>query len=92
MRSVSRNIREKGIPTSLAALDPGNGLLKPYIRAVAPVLLDLVPMAVVVIEVVVPEVVGGGCDSPGRMIHGFLEAAVLWPVGVVVAQVPYASS
>ena len=90
VRRIRRNVGEKRLIAPVAALHPSHRLLEPDIGAVAPVLLDLIPMAVMVVKIVIPIVVGRGGDAEGGMVDRFMETAVLGPVGVVVAQMPLA--
>ena len=58
---------------------------------VALILLNLIAAAVVVVEVVVAEIVGGrGNTPPSWMVDSLLKTAILGSVGVVVTQVPLA--
>ena len=90
VRSVGGEVGEERVAGARAAPHPGAGLLEPHVGAVAAKLLHRVAMAVDVVEVIVAVVVGGRGDPPARVPDRFLEAAVLRPVGVVVAEVPLA--
>ena len=76
--------------TGRAPFDETDRLVEPHVRTVSRVLHGRAVVEIGVVEVVVSPEIGRLSHAAALVSHHVLESAVLGPVGVVVAQVPFA--
>ena len=76
--------------TGRAPFDETDRLVEPHVRTVSRVLHGRAVVEIGVVEVVVSPEIGGLSHAAALVGHHVPESAVLGPVGVVVAEVPFA--
>ena len=89
MRDVGGQVAEERSSAVLLLVHPFHGLVKPDIGTVPLVRLSYAVVFVYVIVVVVGPVIGHGGYPPCPMMDRLIEPAILRPVGMVVAEVPF---
>src|SRR6185369_11725446 len=89
-RAVGRiegKVREEGLAPVGAAFHPRLRLAEEDVRAVPLVSLPLAVVAVVIVEVVVLPIVGGRGDVRRGEVDGFLKAAIVRPIRIILPEV-----
>ena len=71
-------------------LDPTHGFVKPHVCAISFKSLNYSIVPIVVVKIIIPKIIRSGCNAPGGMVNCFVKSPVLWTVGIIVAEVPFA--
>ena len=70
--------------------DPVHGFVKPHICAISFKSFNRTIVSIVVIKIIISKIICSRCNAPGGMVNRFLKSPILWAVGIIVAEVPFA--